>query len=163
LEHVANGKVKLINPPGSFLCQAKSTMAAIWALHEERHPLFSKEEHEIIEKHFLPTYVEPTPLRGSWYVQKPLWGREGGGVSIIGSGGKVVAEARTPYYFEQPRLYQKYLEMPKVTVKTWEGDYEWSLLVGSFLIGGQPAGVFLRIGSMITGNLSTFLPVTVEK
>lgn len=160
LKHVAEGRVKIINPPSAFLGQCKATMAVIWALHEHRHPLFTAEEHEIIEQHFLPTYMTPDALKAP-YVRKPVWGREGGGVSIIWEDGGVI-EDRTPYYYQQPKVYQKYIEMPTITIQTWEGPYTGFLLVGSFLLGGVPAGVFLRVGEKITGNLSIFLPVTVD-
>lgn len=160
LKHVAEGRIGLINPPSAFLAQCKVTMAVVWTLHEHRHPFFSDEEHEIIERYFLPTYVTPDALEIP-YVSKPVWGREGGGVSIVRGDGDVIGD-RTPYYYTQPKVYQKYIELPSVTVRTWEGPYTGSLLVGSFLIGGNPAGVFLRVGERITGNLSMFLPVTVE-
>jgi glutathionylspermidine synthase len=161
LNHVAFEKIKLINPPGSFLCQNKMTMAIVWALHEENHPLFSEEEHAIIAEYFLPTYVNPEPLFGSAYVRKPVFGREGGGVAIIGADGNVISDDKTPYYYNQPAVYQKYTEMPKVTVETWDGPYTGSMLVGSFLINGKASGLFLRVGGKITGNTSMFLPYTV--
>lgn len=161
LKHVADGRVKLINPPAAFVGQCKATMAVIWTLHEHRHPFFTVEEHEIIERYFLPTYVTPDPLSVP-FVAKPVWGREGGGVSIIWGDGGVI-EDRTPYYYQQPKVYQQYVEMPTVTIQTWEGPYTGSLLIGSFLLGGTPAGVFLRVGEKITGNLSMFLPVTVDR
>ncbi|CAM3597118.1 glutathionylspermidine synthase family protein [Hydrogenibacillus schlegelii] len=160
LEHVAEGRVKLINPPSAFLGQCKTTMAVIWALHENGHPFFTGEEHQMIEKYFLPTYPSAEGLAAP-LVQKPVWGREGGGVSIVGKDGSVI-EDRTPYYYQQPKIYQKYIELPTVTVRTWEGPYTGSLLFGSFLIGGSPAGIFPRVGEKITGNLSMFLPVAVK-
>ncbi|WAH35307.1 glutathionylspermidine synthase family protein [Alicyclobacillus dauci] len=162
LEHVASGKVRLINPPSAALCQAKGTLAVIWALHEANHPIYTEEQHQTIETYFLPTYVSAEALTGKKYVRKPVWGREGGGVSIVDEQGRMTASDNTPYYATQPMVYQKYTPMPQVTVKTWEGSYTGSMLVGSFLIGGVPSGLFLRVGSPITGNLSMFLPITVE-
>ncbi|MDA1570464.1 glutathionylspermidine synthase, partial [Bacillus cereus] len=36
------------------------------------------------------------------------------------------------------------------------------LLIGSHLIGGEPAGLFLRVGERITGNLSMFIGISTE-
>lgn len=160
LHHVAEKRIQLINPPSAFLGQCKITMAVIWALHEHQHPFFTDEEHDIIEQYFLPTYTTPNILRPP-FVQKPVWGREGGGVSIQWKDGKVT-EDLTSYYCQQPKIYQQYVELPPVTVQTWEGPYTGFLLVGSFLLGDVPSGIFLRVGEKITGNLSMFLPVCVE-
>ncbi len=88
-------------------------------------------------------------------------GREGGGVSIISEGSEIAAD-KTPYYNEQQKIYQKYVEMPDLTIDTWDGDYTGKLLVGSHLIAGEAAGVFLRVGEKITGNLSMFIGITTE-
>ena len=32
--------------------------------------------------------------------------------------------------------------MPDCTIDTWDGDYTGKLLIGSHLIGGEPAGLF---------------------
>ena len=52
--------------------------------------------------------------------------------------------------------------MPDCTIDTWDGDYTGKLLIGSHLIGGEPAGLFLRVGERITGNLSMFIGISTE-
>ncbi|EJR05452.1 hypothetical protein II7_05379 [Bacillus cereus MSX-A12] len=162
LDHIANGRVKIINPPSSFLLQNKGVLALIWQLHEQNQ-WFTEQEHAIIEKYFLPTYFSKDKFEENDidYVKKATLGREGGGVSIINQGKEVAAD-KTPYYDQQHKIYQKYIEMPDCTIDTWDGDYTGKLLIGSHLIGGEAAGLFLRVGEKITGNLSMFIGITTE-
>lgn len=162
LDHIANGRVKIINPPSAFVIQSKANMALIWELHETDSGHFTKEEREIIQTYFLPTYFSPEKFieKGLAYVAKPLWGREGGGVSIVE--GEKVEEDRTEYYYNQRKIYQQYMEMPDQSIGTWDDVYQGKMLIGSHVIGGEPAGLFLRVGERITGNLSMFMGLTVE-
>lgn len=163
LELIAENKVKLINPPSAFLIQTKTILAFIWELFEQDSPLYTKEEKEVIQQYFLPTYFSPEPFISSQtaYVAKPIWGREGGGVSII-ENEEIIVEDQTEYYYQQDKIYQQYIEMPDQAIGTWDGDYHGKLLIGSHAIGGTPAGIFLRVGEKITGNLSMFMGLTVE-
>ncbi|BCD02777.1 glutathionylspermidine synthase (plasmid) [Bacillus cereus] len=162
LDHIAQGRVKIINPPSAFLIQNKGVLALIWQLHEQ-NKWFTEQENKIIEKYFLPSYFSKDKFEENDidYVKKATFGREGGGVSIINDGKEVAAD-KTPYYEQQHKIYQKYIEMPDCTIDTWDGDYTGKLLIGSHLIGGEPAGLFLRVGEKITGNLSMFIGVTTE-
>ncbi|NRQ71809.1 glutathionylspermidine synthase family protein [Bacillus cereus] len=162
LDHIANGRVKIINPPSAFLLQNKGVLALIWQLHEQNQ-WFTEQEHAIIEKYFLPTYFSKDKFEKNDidYVKKATLGREGGGVSIINQGKEVAAD-KTPYYDQQHKIYQKYIEMPDCTIDTWDGEYTGKLLIGSHLIGGEAAGLFLRVGEKITGNLSMFIGITTQ-
>ncbi|WP_217609162.1 glutathionylspermidine synthase family protein, partial [Bacillus sp. GbtcB10] len=86
----------------------------------------------IIQKYFLPTYFTNKTFieKNESYVSKPLYGREGGGVSIY-ENDKLLAEDKTEYYFEQRKIYQQYIEMPDYTIDTWDGPYTGKLLIGS--------------------------------
>ncbi|MFF2531437.1 glutathionylspermidine synthase family protein [Brevibacillus sp. NPDC058079] len=161
-EHVASGNVKLINPPSAFMIQSKAILALIWELRESDLNYYTVEEQEWIKMYFLPTYFNETPFKESGipYVSKPIWGREGGGVSIVE--GNHIEEDRTDYYYTQRKIYQQYIEMPDQEIGTWDGHYDGKLLFGSHIIGGEPAGLFLRVGERITGNLSMFMGVAVE-
>lgn len=164
LDHVANGNLKIINPPSSFMMQSKSVMAMIWDMHISGHELFSNEEHEIIDSHFLPTYFKPDTFIESKtkYVKKPIFGREGGGVKLIDEDNEIFEMDEEEWYDQWKKVYQQYVEMPNETLMTWDGEYTGKLLVGSFLIGGEPSGLFMRVGEKITGNLSMFCGVGVK-
>ena len=142
--------------------QNKSVLALIWKLYEES-VFFTEEEQDIIYKYFLPTYFSNKRFleRHESYVSKPVFGREGGGVSIY-ENDELLAEDKTEYYFEQRKIYQQYIEMPEYTIDTWDGPYTGKLLIGSHCISGRAAGLFLRVGEKITGNLSMFTGVTIE-
>jgi glutathionylspermidine synthase len=164
IEHLKNGMIQFINPPASFLTQVKSLYAWIWQQYEENSDVFSQEERKIIEKHFLPTYHTPRYFikSQSSYVAKPIFGREGGGIEIV-MFGEESEKDETEYYVSQPKIYQKYREMPDVTVGTWDGPYTGKMLVGSHFMGGEPCGLFLRAGEKITGNLSMFFGISIKK
>ena len=142
LDHIAQGRVRIINPPAAFLMQNKSVLALIWQLYEDE-VFFGDEERETIQKYFLPTYFTNKPFieRNESYVSKPLYGREGGGVSIF-ENNELLAEDKTEYYFEQRKIYQQYIEMPDYTIDTWDGPYTGKLLIGSHCISGRAAGLF---------------------
>jgi glutathionylspermidine synthase len=161
LDHVAKGKIKIINPPSAFVMQSKAVMSIIWSFVEEnRTDLFTDEELNDIRKYFLPTYFD-NRFMGKKYVRKPIYGREGGGVHIFDERNNIVDKDKENWYDEWPKIYQEYVEMPEFTLDTWTGKYTGKLLVGSFLIGGETGGLFLRVGERITGNLSMFCGVTV--
>ncbi|MGD1416462.1 glutathionylspermidine synthase family protein [Bacillus stercoris] len=164
LDHIASGKVKIINPPSAFMMQSKAVMAVVWGI-ADRTDLFTNEELQDIDKYFLPTYFtnEHFKYLNIPYVEKPIFGREGGGVKIFDSFNKIIDKDEEDWYSEWSKIYQSYVDMPEMTVDTWAGEYTGKLLVGSFLIGGEPSGVFLRVGEKITGNLSMFCGVAVNE
>ena len=85
LELIARRRVAVINPPGALLSQTKAMQALIWALHEAGE-FFDPEEHRIIETYMLPTYLE-NRFRGIPHVTKPIFGREGAGVTLYDARG----------------------------------------------------------------------------
>lgn len=161
LTHIENGKLQLINPPATFLTQSKALLAWIWE-QKDNSVVFSEEEREWISSYFLPSYFSPSTFQSENkpYVAKPIWGREGGGIEIIGDAELV--QDTTPYYANQPKVYQAYEELPTITVGTWDGPYEGHLLIGSHLMNGIPSGLFLRVGEKITGNLSMCFGVSKQ-
>lgn len=165
LHHVAAGNVKIVNPPSAFLMQSKAIMALIWRFYSDRRlDLFTKAELQDISRYFIPTYLDNTIFvtKCMSFVEKPILGREGGGVAIYDEFGCMDEEDPEHWYAQWPKVYQQYEEMPDFTLDTWTGPYTGKLLFGSFLIGGEPSGLFLRVGDKITGNLSMFCGVTVQ-
>lgn len=157
LDLVARGKLAIINPPAAFIAQTKALQALIWGLHEAKE-FYTEPEHEIIERYMLPTYLENSFLGQEAFVAKPIYGREGGAVSIFQADGSLLEKDQDELYWEQPMIYQKFVEMEEVESMTVSGPYRGRLLWGSFLIGGKASALSARIGERITGNLSCFLP-----
>lgn len=158
LDLIARKKLAVINPPGAFLAQAKGMQALIWSLYEAEE-FFDACDRETIGRYMLPTYFE-NPFHGrEAYAAKPIFGREGSGVTLYDAEGRQIESNEEPYYSAQPMIYQKFASLETVKVETEKGPYEGSLLWGSFLIGGRASAVIARVGGLITGNLSYYLPV----
>jgi len=110
----------------------------------------------------LPTYMENRFLNKEPFVTKPIFGREGGAVSLFDKDGRVAEKDKDDFYWDQPMIYQKRLEMEEIESNTVSGPYRGRLLWGSFLVGGRASAISARIGERITGNLSCFLPIGVK-
>ena len=161
LDLVARGKLAIINPPSAFVAQTKALQSLIWNLHEKGE-FYTQQEHQIIGKYMLPTYMENQFLNKVPYVTKPIFGREGGAVSLFEANGRVVEQDKDQFYWDQLMVYQKRVEMEEVESNTMSGPYRGRLLWGSFLIGGKASAISTRIGERITGNLSYFLPTGIK-
>jgi len=165
LELVREDKLKIINPPSAFLLQNKAVMAIIWGLHEEKSPFFTEVEHNWIETHFLPTYLDCSKFTENRerYVKKPVFGREGDTVEIYSASGEVVLEDQNKSYSEYVSVYQKCVDLPKVKFQTEEGEREGHIMTGTFLLSGIPSAFGFRVGKQITDNLSYFLPCGIRE
>ena len=161
LDLVARGKLALINPPSAFVAQTKALQSLIWNLHEVGE-FYTPEEHQWIEAYMLPTYMENRFINKSAFVTKPIFGREGGAVSLYDADGRLVEQDKDEFYWEQPMIFQKRVEMEEVESHTMNGIYKGRLLWGSFLIGGKSSALSARIGERITGNLSCYLPIGLK-
>ncbi len=161
LSLIADRKLAIINPPSAFLIQTKALQALIWNLHEQGQ-FFHDEEHDTIARYMLPTYFENRFLGETDYVTKPVFGREGGGVVLFDADGGIAEKDQEDSYWEQQMIYQKRVELPKITVNTEAGVYDGRLLWGSFLIGGEPSAIVARVGGPITNNMSYYLPVGIK-
>lgn len=162
LDHIADKNVQLINPTSAFVTQSKAFIAVMWDILENEPELYTEEEQHYVRQYVPKTFFSSDKFKDEKYVTKPLFGREGGGVSIIETDGTVEDEDTTPEYYNQRKICQEYIEMPDLTIGTWDGVYTGKLLIGSFFIGGEPSGIFLRVGEKITGNLSMFIGVGMK-
>ena len=160
LNLVTQKKLDILNPPSAFIAQSKVLQAVIWELASSTD-YFSKEEKEIINRYFLPTYLESSYFKSICYVAKPAYGREGGGVYLYNDKGSPDFFVEDQEY-EDNMIYQTRTELPEITINTWSGNFTGRLLVGSFLAGGVYSGTFLRVGKEITGNLAYFLPIVCK-
>ena len=164
LELVEEGKLALINPPSAILMQNKAVQAVIWGLHLDNSLFFSKEEHAWIEEYFLPTFLEPDFFMENSlpYVKKPAFGREGDTVEIYTMEGQLAQADQQKSYTEYVPVYQQYTQHPTITFMSEKGNQEGKLLVGSFLLNGQPSAIGYRVGGTITNNLSYYLPIALK-
>ncbi|MFC7686988.1 glutathionylspermidine synthase family protein [Ureibacillus sp. GCM10028918] len=160
---VEQKELAILNPPSAFLLQSKAIMALIWGLHEERHSFYTQEEHEIIERYFLATYLDPDEFlhKGQTYVKKPAFGREGDTVEIYSSTGTKVAEDTHKTYQEELSVYQEFIELPQIDIQTVQGPKRAHYMYGSFYINGEASAIGVRAGGQITDNTSYFLPIGI--
>ncbi len=161
---IVENRLMVINPPSAFLLQSKAVQALIWGLHEEQ-TYFTDDEHRIIERYFLPTYLEPDKFlkANRSYVRKPSFGREGDTVEIFnGLGQSINAESQKTYSDTLP-VYQAFCPLPKSEVRTSTGTKEVHLMYGCFLVNQKAGAIGIRAGGAITNNLSYFLPVGIEQ
>ncbi len=156
---VSEGKVGMLNPASAFLMQSKAVMAAIWGMHEHDHAFFTKQEHDIIGRHFLPTYLDEEPFieNGDRYVSKPAFGREGDTV-LVKQNGQTLFSPKEQTYDQYVKVFQKYVDLPVTTIHTEKGTTDAHLLIGSFIVNEKPSAFGFRAGAQITNNLSYFLP-----
>lgn len=161
LDIAARGRLALINPAAALISQSKATQALIWELHEAGE-FFTDTERVLIEKYFLPTYFANPFIGKRAYVTKPLFGREGGAVTLWDSDGQILMRDTQSHYWDQAVIYQQYAELPQTTVETLNGLYCGRLIFGSFLIAGKGSAVVARVGSRITDNMAYYLPLCME-
>lgn len=138
--------------------------ALIWALYEQHHPFFTKEEHHIIETYFLPTYLEEDPFieRKQAFVKKPSFGREGDTVEIYNEDGIKIDEDQHKTYQEYTAVYQQFIPLPTATMKTQTQTIEAHIMYGCFLLNGKASAVGIRAGNQITDNESYYLPIGLK-
>ncbi|MCF6201937.1 MAG: glutathionylspermidine synthase family protein, partial [Hydrogenimonas sp.] len=90
-----NQKAIILNPAYTLMFQSKGMMKILWDLFAD-HPLLLK------------TSFEPLGVK---QVQKPFFGREGGGVKILDENGEPILSAEESYG-DQPVVYQEFAELP---------------------------------------------------
>ncbi len=161
LKIVAEGKLSLINPPAAMLAQSKAMQALIWNLHEQGE-FYSDEHQAAIAAYMLPTFFENRFSGACAYVTKPVYGREGGAVTVFGPDDAVWVRDGEVNYWEQPVVYQQYVELPQLTVETLNGSYCGRIIYGAFLVDGKGSGVVARVGSRITGNMAFYQPLCMS-
>jgi len=131
------GTVQWIEPIWKMLWSNKALLAILWELNPN---------HELL----LPAYLDG-PRNMQNYVRKPLFGREGSGISVFRNwawheGVEVTGDAVADGF-----VYQAMASLAQVDGKT--------AVIGSWLIDGEPAGMGIRESEgIITTNVSRFVP-----
>jgi glutathionylspermidine synthase len=161
LDIISRKKLAIINPPAAFIAQTKALQGLIWSLYESGE-FFAEEERETIGRYMLPTYFENRFAGKEPYVVKPIFGREGGGVTLYDAHNNIMERDREALYWEQPMIYQQLAPLETLRVETLKGAYDGHLLWGSFLLGGRASAIVARVGGKITGNMAYYLPVGIK-
>ena len=130
---IVNQKAILFNPAYTLLFQSKGLLKILWDLYPN-HPLLLESSFE--------------PLEGQKQVKKPVFGREGGSISILDEDGDVIEHVDDDYD-NHKMVYQAYTELP--TDK--KGD---SYQAGLFY-AYEACGLGFRKGGKILDNMSKFV------
>jgi glutathionylspermidine synthase len=125
-------QMQWIEPVWKMLWSNKALLAVLWQLFPD-HP------------NLLPAHFEP---HGTSYVRKPLLGREGANLTVVRDGRTVVETGGN--YGREGYIYQQLYELLDCNgVRP---------VIGSWTVDGEPAGIGIREGGLVTGNTGQFVP-----
>ncbi|RRS32503.1 MAG: glutathionylspermidine synthase [Epsilonproteobacteria bacterium (ex Lamellibrachia satsuma)] len=130
---IKNQKAIIFNPAYTLLFQSKGILKILWDLYPN-HPLLLESSFE--------------PLQGQKQVSKPLFGREGGNVTILDEKGQKVEEIGGEYG-KHKMLYQAYTELPT--------DSHGSSYQAGVFYAYEACGLGFRKGGKILDNMSKFV------
>ncbi len=133
--YLAQADTLWIEPPWKMILSNKAILPVLWKLFPG-HP-------NLLEAYF----GNPGPMTS--YAKKPLLSREGANVTLVENDS--VLQATAGEYGEEGFVYQQLKKLP-----CFDGNFP---VIGSWLIGGKPAGVGIReTTSLVTDNFSRFVP-----
>jgi glutathionylspermidine synthase len=158
LELVERRRLVLINPPSACLLNSKAVQVIIWNLHRSGE-YFDATEHALVERHLLPTYLDPV-FGDRPHVVKPACGRGGDTVWVVNAGHAPSRSAGSTYA-DQPMVYQEYVPLPQIRCMTEHGPRDLHVVASCFIVNGEPAGVCFRAGGVVTDESAWYLPVCV--
>ncbi|HVZ99253.1 MAG TPA: glutathionylspermidine synthase family protein [Caulobacterales bacterium] len=127
-------KTLWIEPIWKMLWSNKAILAVLHALFPQ-HP------------NILGARRDPPPTAQD-YVRKPILAREGANVTLVRRG--MIAAENPGEYGEEGYVWQEYAPL-------FESDGVHAV-IGAWSVDGEPAGVGIREGGLITGNTSRFVP-----
>ena len=130
---ITNQKAIIFNPAYTLLFQSKGLLKILWDLYPN-HPLLLESSFE--------------PLEGQKQVKKPVFGREGGNVSILDENASEL-ESADGMYENHKMVYQAYTEL-----NTDEAGQSYQ--AGVFY-AYEACGLGLRKGGLILDNMSKFV------
>ncbi len=130
---IKNQKAIIFNPAYTLLFQSKGLLKVLWDLYPE-HPL-------LLETSF-------SPLKDQKQVKKPVFGREGGSITILDENGKNIA-ANQGEYGNHKMVYQSYVQLPQDTM---DQNYQAGLFYAY-----EACGLGFRKGEKILNNMSKFV------
>ena len=130
---IKNQKAIIFNPAYALLFQSKGLLKILWDLYPN-HPLLLESSFE--------------PLNGQKQVEKPVFGREGGNVSILDAD-TATLEHIDGDYSNHKMVYQAYTELPT--------DQEGLSYQAGVFYAYEACGLGFRKGGKILDNMSKFV------
>jgi glutathionylspermidine synthase len=130
---IKNQKAIIFNPAYTLLFQSKGLLKILWDLYPG-HPLLLESSFE--------------PIEGQKQVKKPIFGREGGNVSILDENAQELESAEGEYA-NHKMLYQAYTELAT--------DKEGESYQAGLFYAYEACGLGFRKGGKILDNMSKFV------
>ena len=133
-KHIRDDVIRIFEPAWKVVMGSKGILPILWELYPD-HP------------YLVPAYFE-TPRSMQSYVKKPLYSREGEGISLF-EGGRLLGE--TPIDREHAGfVYQERIPLPE-----FEGRVP---VIGSWVIGHESSGISIReTDGLITTRKARFI------
>ena len=136
---IKNQKAIIFNPAYALLFQSKGMLKILWDLFPN-HPLLLETSFE--------------PLQGKKQVRKPVFGREGGSVSILDAEGQTL-EGTKGEYDNHKMVYQAYTELPT--------DEKGASYQAGVFYAYEACGLGFRKGGKILDNQSKFVGHIIQE
>lgn len=134
------GKVVLVNSPEAIIMQDKR-LFAMMTNFDNSFGFYTEEEAQAIDRimPYTTTSTNLTYIHGT-VVVKPIYGREGSGITIVDSSD--IAKINNSH---DEYIYQEFIEQPTVEAETVEGDKLTGYVTYSvFLLNGEPTAWYAR-------------------
>lgn len=145
----------LINPGHTLITQSKALFAVIHEL--VRKKIFSRDDEEFVLKYIPYTCLEPDNVLSFDYVTKPYLSREGAGVML--SYDEMSKELDDIVF--QDRINIKPLYSNIYSTMKEESKYLFPV-IGTYITGDIPSGVFTRMGDFITDKNAMCVATYIE-
>lgn len=130
---IKNQKAIIFNPAYTLLFQSKGILKVLWDLYPQ-HPLLLETSFE--------------PLVNTKQVEKPIFGREGGSVTIVDEHNQTL-ESQEGDYSSHKMVYQAYTALPT--------DVEGQSYQAGVFYAYEACGLGFRKGGKILNNMSKFV------
>jgi glutathionylspermidine synthase len=131
---INNQKAIIFNPAYTLMFQSKAILKILWDLYPN-HPLLLETSFE--------------PLSNKAQVVKPIFGREGGSVTILDANNNTIIKDTNRDYDNHKMIYQEYVEFPSDS----QGNYYQAGVFFAY----EACGLGFRKGGKILDNMSKFV------
>lgn len=140
-----------IEAPYKMLWSNKAILAILWEL-------FKDDERS---KWLLPTYFEDEkPKDFTTYAKKPIFAREGAGVTLV-EDSNVLVKTDDDGYGSEGYVVQELARLPEF--KDMATGTPYYPVLGLWVVDGDPAGMGIRESKgLVTGNTSYFIPHSIS-
>ncbi|MEU2350123.1 glutathionylspermidine synthase family protein [Modestobacter sp. NPDC049651] len=142
-----------IEPIWKMLWSNKGLLPVLWQRYRD---------DPVIGRHLLPAYFGDDPaageLRSTGFARKPIFGREGNNVELVGPDGEPIA-AQGGRYGAEGWVVQQLCPLPDFPGP----DGPHHPVLGTWVVDGEAAGMGIRESDgLITDDLSFFVPHVID-